>query len=772
MKKTVSISVIYVGKDTTHLNSISSFCQELDIGLITVESLSQAKKKLVSNNMVVLVIDILDAKTLYNTLELVVEGASDNVSFLCTVDMKHVNAELLRYCEEGCLDCLIKPLTRELFIGRIKHFLNKFKLKLSLEQEVSERENLLCSLLDEKRYAESLINSSMDMIISVDLNRKIFEFNTRAQEIFGYTKDEIIGKPVDLLYADEEQSVSVYEHTLENQQYSAEIVNRRKNGDLFPSLISASILVERGGQTLGLMGISRDISDLKKVEADLKKAKEDAEAASRAKSEFLTNMSHEIRTPMASIIGYAELLEDGCTKNQELLEFVGRIKHNGQHLLRLINDILDLSQVEKGKLTLHHVYCSPFNIITNLSHIMRGRSDDKNVSFDVKYQGKIPKFIHSDPTRILQCLVNLVGNAIKFTPEGGNVLILVEYFPDDTNPLLCFKVKDTGIGIPPEKLSLIMQPFEQGDIPCDLSFQGVGLGLPITHRLAHLLGGSLVVESQHEIGSIFSLTVKCGETASSIELLDANSADIMASAFDSDDDEKHAVQLKVLNGRILLAEDNGDIRKLITKILKEAGATVDAVETGPCVLEKTASKKYDLILMDVHLPLMDGMTVVQKLRKKGYKRPIIALTASAMRERLSGFVEAGCNDYAVKPISRKDLTNLAHKWLEYSGEDGGPSVSRVKKSSTRERRDKATDGQKVSKNRYTAKKGGEVNSNVRNLIYSAYHDDPEMQDIVREYVGTLPIKLKNIATSLKKNDFLTLKKIVHGLHGSGGGFGI
>ena len=769
MEKTASITFIFIGKDDKYYRIITDIAQTSNTKCLRAEKPILASNCIDANNVPLFIIDTGDDSDLRDALRFLNDRKPENRISLLLVNGKCEKTELLSLCEKGEVDYLTKPIIKELFTGRVKHLFNEIKFKLSLDQEVANRKALLSSLLDEERYAESLINSSMDMIISVDLKRNIFEFNKRAQETFGYTKEEIIGKPVDLLYADKNQSLSVYQHTLEEHQYSAEITNRRKNGELFPSLISASILVERGGKTLGLMGVSRDISDFKRVEAELKRAKEEAEKANRAKSEFLTNMSHEIRTPMTSVIGYAELLEDGLIGNPELLEFVRSVKRNGQHLLHLINEILDLSQVEKGKLALNHVYCSPQNIMTNLYHITNGKSKEKGLSLSVNYIGRIPKFIHSDPTRILQCLVNLVGNAIKFTPTGGSISVSIECLKDDEEPVLCFQVTDTGIGIPANQLKIIMEPFEQGNIPNEISSQGVGLGLSITRRLANLLGGSVSVKSQHGNGSTFTLTVKCGLSANELELTDVVKIDDAIPEINVDSDERENELPMVLNGKILLAEDNPDISKLVTKILKDAGAIVDAVDAGTYVLTKVPTGQYDLIFMDMQLPLMDGMTVVKKLRESGFDRPIVALTASAMDERLTAFIDGGCNDCAVKPIGRYDLVKLAHKWLK--GRDRDTIRSQFSTKSKIEDTTNNLADLIDKKIRNSAEGGNGFNGDIQNFIYSSYHSDPEMQEIVKDYVNTLPIKLDNIDRAFERDDLPALRKIVHDLHGSGGGFG-
>ena len=310
---------------------------------------------------------------------------------------------------------------------------------------------------------------------------------------------------MDILYADFDQSLTVYKKTIKNRKYSTEVINKRKSGELFISIISASVLVERGGKVLGLMGISRDISDWKRVEVELKRAKEEAEAANHAKSEFLAHMSHEIRTLLTSVIGYGELLEGKLSDKSEFYEYVQCILRNGHHLLCLIDDILDLSRVEKGKLFIQSVLCHPSHIVAASCHILQNKISEKNINLHVEYLSKIPETIESDPTRILQCLVNLVGNAIKFTHADGNVKFMIDFVTENEKPLLRFQIKDDGVGIESDQLDLILQPFEQGHINDSLKISGVGLGLTITRQLAELLDGSLSVTSELNKGSTFTL---------------------------------------------------------------------------------------------------------------------------------------------------------------------------------------------------------------------------------------------------------------------------
>jgi PAS domain S-box-containing protein len=264
---------------------------------------------------------------------------------------------------------------------------------------------------DDKQYRNNLLDSSLDMIISVDTQRRIVEFNESARNTFGYSQEEVLGKHVSLLYAEAPQSEGIYETTLREGRFVGEVKNRKKNGETFFAFVSASVMRDHNAKVVGCMGISRDMSGWRRIDQELRRAKEQAEAANRAKSQFLANMSHEMRTPISAVIGYAELLEEQLTDKPELVDYVDNIRRNSEHLLRLINDILDLSKVESGKLSIERIPCNPASIVSDCFHLLRTKSLDKGVHFRVRYPGSMPQTIRSDPTRILQCLVNLADNA-------------------------------------------------------------------------------------------------------------------------------------------------------------------------------------------------------------------------------------------------------------------------------------------------------------------------------------------------------------------------
>jgi signal transduction histidine kinase len=417
-------------------------------------------------------------------------------------------------------------------------------------------------------------------------------------------------------------------------------------------------------------------ADLMGLNSELSLAKERAEAANRAKTAFLANISHEIRTPMTAILGYTDLLLDPERHAEDRAEWMRTIRRNGDHLLSLINDILDLSKIEAGKLEIEWRSCAPAEIVRDVLALVSRSALDKGLELRVEYAGPVPATIRTDPTRLRQILVNLVANAIKFTSEGS-VLVVVAHEPagEKVPSRLRVDVIDTGIGIPRHKLQSIFEPFSQGDVSTTRKYGGSGLGLTISRKLARILGGDLTARSRPGRGSTFRVTVETGDLAG-IEMLEGlpetTLAAIPAQAPQSSAAEESPARqgaVAGMAGRVLVAEDGPDNQKLIKAFLGRAGLEVDLVGNGALAVERALGaladgKPYDLILMDMQMPVMDGYEATQRLRGEGYQRPIIALTAHAMDSDRQRCLEAGCNDYSTKPIHRGRLLELVTQWLE------------------------------------------------------------------------------------------------------------
>ena len=388
-----------------------------------------------------------------------------------------------------------------------------------------------------------------------------------------------------------------------------------------------------------------------------------AESATRAKSEFLANMSHEIRTPMTAILGFAEMLLGEPSIDRappERVEAIRTIRRNGEYLLDLINDILDLSKIEAGRMEMERIDCPIIQLLSDVMSLMRVRADAKQLPVSIEYVSDIPELIRTDPLRLRQILINLVGNAIKFT-ETGAVRLVVQLVRSPRTPLLCVDVIDTGIGLTSEQQSRLFQPFSQADSSTTRKFGGTGLGLMISKRLAEMLGGDITVTSALGKGSCFRATFETGDLGG-VKMIGAHCvSEGVVQAMPANP----AANPIELTGRILLAEDGPDNQRLISFILKKAGADVTVVANGQLACDEALAamangNPFDIILMDMQMPVLDGYDATRRLRSAGYTHPIVALTAHAMEGDDAKCLAAGCDKYLTKPIDRaKFLAVLA-----------------------------------------------------------------------------------------------------------------
>ncbi len=412
---------------------------------------------------------------------------------------------------------------------------------------------------------------------------------------------------------------------------------------------------------VGYTGYVIDVNDRKVFEESLKSAKELAENANRSRGEFLANMSHEIRTPMAAILGHADILKDHLT-DPDNLQVVETIRRNGNFLLNIINDILDLSKIDSGKMEIETDLVRPDGLLAEVRSLMDVRASEKNIPLKIEFAGPIPELIETDAVRLRQILLNLVGNAIKFTDEG-EVRVVCRYQLGESinlgssasghsqgNPYSCrltFEIIDTGIGISSEDQQTLFQPFVQADNTSTRSFGGTGLGLAICRRLALALGGAVWLESEWGKGSKFTLDIQamaCGP------LVEPNLS-VVVTAEQPDEDLS-------LTARILVVDDRRDIRYLAQHFIEKAGGHVCTATNGREAVEFITSKTFpqvDLIVMDMQMPVMDGYEATAELRRRGCALPIIALTANAMKSDRDKCMAAGCTDYTTKPLDSQVL---------------------------------------------------------------------------------------------------------------------
>lgn len=447
---------------------------------------------------------------------------------------------------------------------------------------------------------------------------------------------------------------------------AAELVERVQNQ--IDSTESKSLKLAKA-QADAIVNSAMLMDELHAAQEELQIATDSAESANRCKSSFLANMSHEIRTPMTAILGYATVLHETGDLSKappERVEAINIIRRNGEYLISIINDILDISKIEAGKMELELIRCSPLGIVADIQSLMNVRAKDKEVSLSVKFEGELPESIESDPTRLKQILMNLVGNAIKFTDSGSVSIVcsVINLENDKIEPMVQFDVIDTGIGMNEGQMEMLFQAFTQVDISTTRQFGGTGLGLNISKRLVEMLGGEIVVQSKVGVGSMFRVTIP----TSSLEDVPMLSEPLTSFCECSTSSKTNQKPLPQLDCRILLAEDGKDNQKLISFILKKVGAKIAVVENGKLALEIALAEKmkgtpFDVVLMDMQMPVMDGYTAVGQLRKRGYSEPIIALTAHAMSSDRKKCIDAGCDDYATKPIDKAKLIGLIDQYV-------------------------------------------------------------------------------------------------------------
>jgi signal transduction histidine kinase/ActR/RegA family two-component response regulator len=457
----------------------------------------------------------------------------------------------------------------------------------------------------------------------------------------------------------------------------------RENGFTFPD--EATVSGKRFLEFSGLLGVLTCVYFLMSLfkwmehnaQQAITAALAEAQAADRAKSEFLANMSHEIRTPMTAILGFADYLDDSTLDRTGSQDALQTIKRNGEHLLAIINDILDLSKIESGKLVIEQVRCSPRQIVADVIELLQVRIAAKGFAATTHFDPRVPQHVLTDPTRLRQIVLNLVSNAVKFTETGGVQVIVRWRDQNESRPLLQIDVVDTGIGMTPDQMSRLFQPFTQADSSTTRRFGGSGLGLAISHRLAEMLGGTITASSVCGAGSTFQLLLPTPALAAD------GSGDSLRSSDSALRRQQTELNRQPLTGRrLLLAEDAPDNQRLIMYVLRKAGADVTLAENGAvaCELSLAAQhegKPFDVVLMDMQMPIVDGYQAVKQLRQAGYHEPIIALTAHSMGSDRQVCLDAGCDDFATKPIDRARLISLIGDYCQEGSRQGAEPIPPV-----------------------------------------------------------------------------------------------
>ncbi len=502
-------------------------------------------------------------------------------------------------------------------------------------------------------YARCLIESSFDMIVAVDSHRNIVEFNKAAQKTFGYAKEEVLGKNISILYSDPEQTRIPADVLQKKGHFTSEVLNKRKNGELFQSLVTATLIKDSQGKILGTMGVSRDITEQKSREEELRNAKIKAEKASRAKDEFFGNMTHEIRTPLNSIIGFTEL---GLETNSfaEMGQYLSIIKESSDFLLILLNSVLDYSKIEANKLVLYENEFHFRMAVESVTETMSAQAQQKDIELLCHISRDVPKYLIGDSPRLKQVLVNLIGNAVKFT-EKGEIIIDVRINPPSGESQkirkekieLLFSIKDTGIGIPPDNIQSIFKSFVQVDSTTTRKFGGTGLGLTIASRLVELMSGRIWVESEVGKGSTFYFTVSLSRSLKKIPV-----------------EEKW----NLTGSRSLIIDRNEMSRFILREMLEEWGFEVNEAEKGLSGINELQTafsdgKPYDLAIFENRLPDLPGFKVAETIKENLLlaKHSIVMLNIHHRSGDIDKVNELGLTGYILKPVKKEMLQKLIAK---------------------------------------------------------------------------------------------------------------
>jgi len=580
---------------------------------------------------------------------------------------------------------------------------------------------------NQSKYARNLIEATLDPLITIDINGKITDVNEAMIKATDMAREKLIGTNLVTYFIEPEKALVVYKEIFKKGQVMNSPLTIM-DGVPTDVLLNGSVYKDEKGKVLGAVIVARDITALKKVEKELIEAKSKAEVATgiaedaaKAKQQFLSNMSHEIRTPMNAIIGFTKVtLKTDLTDKQK--EYLTAIKESGDTLIVLINDILDLAKVDAGKMTFEKI---PFKMASSISamlHLFETKIQESNLTLIKEYDDKIPEILVGDPVRLHQIILNLVSNAVKFTAKG-KIIVTVHLLKEDKETVIIeFSVKDTGIGIEENKIAHIFENFQQASNGTSRLYGGTGLGLAIVKQLVESQGGSISVKSKVDEGSTFGFTLSF---LKSKEKAKAYSEVVELGA-----------ELK--NKKVLIVEDIALNQLLMKTLLGDLGFEYDSAADGKQAIEKLKTNTYDIILMDLQMPVMNGFEATEYIRNTiNSKIPIIALTADVTTVDITKCKAVGMNDYISKPVNEKLLYEKLIALLDKTEDMGIISED---------------DKIKSKKIKYI---------DLSYLNITTKSDPKLMMEIISLYLEQTPSLITTMKESLHQKDWNSLQEAVH-----------
>lgn len=611
-----------------------------------------------------------------------------------------------------------------------------------IARNITEKKNAILNIQKSEGKFRDIIESSIDIYYRTDLAGNITMISPSVYKHTGYTEDEVTNQKVDKFFEDAIDSSKGIKSLLKSGSITNfEVLVKRKDGELRQFMLNIRMIKDAKGIPVEVEGVARDISELKKSADELTIAKNDAEHSLKIKEQFLANMSHEIRTPMNGIIGMVDVLSETPLETTQK-DYVKTIKKSSETLLTILNDILDLSKIEAGKMEILHVPFDLYDTLKNLTALFTQRAKEKGNKLIVNTHNEVPQYIEGDQIRLLQILSNLISNALKFTQNGSISLntSIKKRMSEDIEIL--FEVVDTGMGISADNQKKLFSSFQQLDISTKKSFGGTGLGLVISKELCQKMGGKIGLKSELGVGSNFWFTIKT----------QASTAISIKNSLNTIEEIRVSNYFKDSSPRILLVDDNGVNRKVASEILKTANCEVVLADSGQAAIDIfTADQVFDLILMDIQMPEMDGIETTAILKEKfGKKLPVVvAMTAYSMPHDRENFLQKGMDDYVSKPIRANILIKKVEEHFKQN------SKSKSKKIIIKE--------ETIEVNRFDF----EVINGLKEMVGAEM-----LSTVFEDFKNEATEQIQNSIAAFHKNDVITIQKELHTLKGNSGTIGL